>query len=73
MTSLVCQVTGGPCTYIGRDMETAHAHLSITETEWQALVAIFHEPFDHFEVPAQEQAELFEIIEGSKADIVAMP
>ncbi len=54
-------------------METAHAHLSITETEWQALVAIFHESFDHFEVPAQEQAELFEIIEGSKADIVAMP
>ena len=25
------------------------------------------------EVPAQQQAELFEIIEGSKADIVAMP
>src|SRR5262245_25415430 len=31
VTSLVCQATGGPCTYVGRTMKTSHAHLHITE------------------------------------------
>ena len=34
VTALVCEVTGGPCKYTGRDMKTAHAHLNITQREW---------------------------------------
>ena len=29
VTTLVCQATGGPCKYVGRDMKTAHEHLAI--------------------------------------------
>lgn len=33
VTALVCQVTGGPCQYPGKNMKEAHAHLHITEAE----------------------------------------
>jgi len=70
VTALVCQVTGGPYTYHGRSMKDAHAHLGITEAEWEAMAADFKATLDSFEVPEAEQAELFEIVGTTKGDIV---
>ncbi len=70
VTALVCQVTGGPCTYVGRDMKTTHAHLHITEKEWDAMLADFRKTLDKFAVPAAEQGELVAIVNSTKADIV---
>ncbi|HWQ39849.1 MAG TPA: group 1 truncated hemoglobin [Burkholderiales bacterium] len=70
VTSLVCQVTGGPCVYAGRDMRTAHAHLNIGEREWQALVTDFVKTLDHFKVPKAEQQELLAIVGSTKPEIV---
>ena len=69
-TALVCQVTGGPEKYAGRSMKEAHAHLHITEKEWQAMVADFKKTLDKFQVPAKEQGELIAIVESTKGDIV---
>jgi len=30
----VCAATGGPCTYAGRDMVTAHKGMSISDAEF---------------------------------------
>ncbi len=70
VASLICQVSGGPCAYVGRDMKMAHADLNISEVEWEALIEVFQASFDQFEIPQQEQAELFAIIAATKADIV---
>lgn len=70
VTTLVCQVTGGPCEYVGRNMKEAHAHLNITEREWQAMLADFRATLDTYEVPAAEQAELVAIVESTKPQIV---
>lgn len=70
VTTLVCQVTGGPCKYSGRDMRTSHAHLNITEPEWQAMLADFGATLDKFKVPAAEQGELVAIVNSTKPDIV---
>lgn len=70
VTALVCQTTGGPCQYTGRSMKAAHAHLNITEQEWDRMVAIFKEVLAKNKVPAREQQELVEIVESTKADIV---
>ena len=67
---MICQVTGGPETYTGRTMKESHAHLNITETEWQAMVDDFKKTLDKFKVPEQEQKELLAIVESTKADIV---
>jgi len=70
VTTLVCQVTGGPCQYAGREMQAAHAHLNISEKEWQAMLADFRTTLDKFSVPAAEQGELVTIVNSTKADIV---
>ncbi len=70
VTGLICQVTGGPQAYTGRSMKEAHAHLNITEVEWAAMAADFKTVLDKFGVPEKEQAELFEIVGTTKADIV---
>lgn len=70
VTSLVCQETGGPCSYAGRSMKAAHGHLNITEQEWQAMLSDFRRVLNNYRVPAREQAELIAIVEGTKKDIV---
>lgn len=73
VTALVCQVTGGPCVYKGRDMRSAHARLDIGEREWQAMVTDFVKTLDHFKVPKAEQQELLAIVGSTKPDIVTRP
>lgn len=70
VTALVCQATGGPCVYTGRTMKQAHAHLNITEREWQEMIRVFRQVLADFKVPAREQQELVGIVESTKGDIV---
>ena len=70
VTEQVCEATGGPQRYTGRSMHDSHAHLEITEPEWQAFLDDFKQTLDKFKVPAAEQSELFAIVESTKEDIV---
>jgi len=70
VTAMVCQATGGPCQYHGRGMKESHAHLNITEREWDRMVTIFKEVLAKHKVPAKETKELLEIVGSTKADIV---
>lgn len=70
VSALVCQVTGGPCKYVGRAMKDSHAHLNITEKEWGVMAGEFKKSLDKYKVPAAEQKELFDIVGTTKADIV---
>jgi len=70
VTTLVCQVTGGPCKYVGRDMKTSHAHLDIGAKEWEAMVVDFRATLDKFNVPKAEQDELVAIVGSTRPDIV---
>jgi hemoglobin len=70
VTAMVCQATGGPCQYHGRDMKQSHAHLNITEREWSRMVTLFKEVLAKHKVPEKESQELLEIIDSTKKDIV---
>jgi hemoglobin len=70
VSQLVCEVTGGPCKYTGRDMKSGHAHLNISEAEWKVMATEFKKSLDKYKVPAGEQKELFEIVGKTKGDIV---
>jgi hemoglobin len=70
VTEQVCEATGGPQRYTGRSMHESHAHLNITESEWQAFLDDFRQTLDKFQVPPSEQAELFAIVQSTKGDIV---
>ncbi|MFC6635453.1 group I truncated hemoglobin [Microbulbifer taiwanensis] len=73
VTAQVCEVTGGPCKYTGRNMKESHAQLNITEAEWQRMIALLKQVLGKHRVPARESGEILEIINSTKADIVTRP
>ena len=38
LTDQLCELSGGPCTYSGREMRELHADMAITDTQFNALV-----------------------------------
>jgi hemoglobin len=65
----LCNATGGPCLYLGRDMKTAHTGLNITEDDWNASVKHLVATLDKFKVPEREKNEVLGAISGLKGDI----
>lgn len=70
VSQLICELSGGPCKYTGKAMKESHAHLNISEKEWDVMAKEFQESLNKFEVPAAEQKELFDMVGKTKADIV---
>ena len=66
----VCEATGGPCKYTGRNMRDAHTGMKITDAEFGALVEDLVKSLDKFKVPAKEKNELLGALGGMKGDIV---
>jgi hemoglobin len=70
ITEMICEVTGGPAKYIGRDMRTSHAGLGITGSDWQVTVKNLTAVLDKFTVPQKEKDELLTIVAGLRPVIV---
>ena len=68
--ALICAGTGGPCTYTGRDMKTAHKGMGISDADFNALVGDLVKSLDKFKVPQKEQGELLAILGPMKSSIV---
>ena len=66
----VCEATGGPCTYSGRDMRTTHDGMQVTAGEFDALVADLVATLDKFSVPEAEKNELIGALAPMRSDIV---
>lgn len=67
----ICAGSGGPCTYTGRDMQTAHAGMGVTEAHFNALVEDLVKSLDKFKVPAKEQQDLLALLGPMKPAIVS--
>src|ERR1700676_4658687 len=67
VVDFLCVATGGPCKYTGRDMETAHTGLNITEEDWNISVKALGDTLNKFKVPAREQGEVISAIAGLKS------
>jgi hemoglobin len=73
IVDMVCQATGGPCYYAGRDMKVTHKGLGINEQDWDASVKHFVATLDKFKVHKKEKDELLTIVGGLKSEIVDKP
>jgi len=69
----VCEGTGGPFTYKGRDMKSTHAGMRISEAEFSALVEDLVKALNTLKVPPREQQDLLAILSPMKKDIVEVP
>ena len=66
----ICEASGGPCKYTGKDMKTAHAGMGITDADFNALVEDLVATLDKFKVPEKEKGELLSVLGPMRKDIV---
>jgi hemoglobin len=66
----LCQLSGGPCTYSGRDMATAHKKLMIDTAEFNALAEDLYIALGQSGVPYRLQNKLMAKLAPMKRDIV---
>jgi hemoglobin len=66
----ICEATGGPCKYTGKDMKSSHAGRGIKDADFDALVEDLVAALDQFNVPEQEKSELLGALGPMRADIV---
>ena len=66
----ICDATGGPCSYLGKDMKAAHTAMNITEADWNATVEDLIKALDKRNVAKKDQQELIGLLAPMKKDIV---
>jgi hemoglobin len=66
----ICQASGGPCTYTGRDMRTSHAGMAITNDQFDALVGDLVASLNKFKVGEREKKELLGALGPMRKDVV---
>ena len=62
LVEMLCDRTGGPCTYRGRNMADAHEGMLIRDDEFDALVDDLVRALDKHRVPAREKNELLSLL-----------
>jgi len=66
----LCNATGGPCYYPGKDMKTAHQELEITNDVWNQFTGHLNETMTRFKIADRERNELVVIVGSLKSSIV---
>ena len=66
----ICQASGGPCKYMGKDMKSAHMGMGVGSADFDALVEDLVGALDKFKVGAHEKDQLLGALGPMKADIV---
>jgi hemoglobin len=66
----ICEATGGPCKYTGKNMKESHAGMKISDAEFTALVNDLKKALDKNKVGEREQTELLTALGSMHGDIV---
>jgi hemoglobin len=70
LVNFLCNVTGGPMVYTGRDMKTTHKGMRIDEQDWNAFVGHVNATLDHFGLTGEDREAIVSFVESTKGDIV---
>jgi hemoglobin len=71
LTDQVCQLAGGPCTYKGPDMKTAHADMGITRADFNALVEVLQASMNAKGIPFARQNPMLALLAPMHRDVIA--
>src|SRR5215475_1374482 len=66
----LCEGTGGPCSYTGRDMKETHTNMGVTSGEFDVFMEDLVATLDEFKVGKAEQDELLNMLWPMKPEIV---
>jgi hemoglobin len=70
LTDFICQAVGGPCTYAGMDMVTAHRGRGVTSEAFDAVVQDLVAVLTELRVPEQEKQQVLTLLGPLKQSIV---
>ena len=71
VTAWSIEQTGGPKVYAWRDMREAHAHINVSEREFDIVATEIKTSLYHVNCPDQEMNEFLAIIESYRSEVVA--
>ena len=66
----ICEASGGPCKYKGKNMKAAHMGMGVSGADFDALVEDLVGALDKFKVGAHEKDQLLGALGPMKTDIV---
>jgi hemoglobin len=66
----ICELTGGPCKYTGRDMATSHDKMHSTNAMFNALAEDLYMAFDKHDVPYRAQNKVMALLAPMQPQIV---
>lgn len=66
----LCEASGGPCKYRGKNMKDAHKGMGISGADFDALVEDLVKSLNKFKVDAGDQKALLGVLGPMKTDIV---
>jgi hemoglobin len=70
LAEFLALATGGPAKYTGKQIETVHANLHISNPEFDAAIGDLKASLDNLKVPNLEQKELLAIVESTRPEVV---
>ncbi|HZK80962.1 MAG TPA: group 1 truncated hemoglobin [Humisphaera sp.] len=69
MVQFIALATGGPSVYDGKEMQSAHAGMHISNPEFDAAVGDLKATLDKLKIANKEQKELLSVIESTRPQI----
>jgi hemoglobin len=70
MSQFLALAAGGPARYEGKEMESTHAGMRISNSEFDAVIGDLKASLDKLQIRDREQKELLAIVESTRPQIV---
>jgi hemoglobin len=70
LIDFVCEQTGGPVHYSGRDMGLTHIGMMISESDWSIFIDLLKQTLRKFKVKEPEFGEVIKFIQTFKSSMV---
>lgn len=70
LTNQLCELSGGPCKYTGKDMTTAHQGMNVTKSDFNALVEVLQASMDAKKIPFTSQNKMLALLAPMNRQII---
>ena len=70
LIDFLCANSGGPLTYVGRDVLTSHKGMGISEKDWGNFMIHLYATLEHLQIAETEKNQVCGFIESLKGEIV---
>lgn len=70
MVEDICERTGGPCKYTGKNMVDSHKDTKLKPEDFEAFMEDLEATLDKFKVPAREKKEVLDDFRSRQAEVM---